>query len=894
MRQFGIVAAGLLFAFFGLCNHLPAKMQKAEVAFLSADGSHSSTAVSGQTVVFESDSAGNWVHVSLSEGQHQLCLETSGAYFSGIVLNDSPDQQELDAHGCLTVTGRRRFQQVRLSHGPDKPTQREIALLSIDPPGVPLVSSNGEMRKGYWAVTQWIQTGRTEPIAGRLRAIPSPEGRMPIVADRMSNQIDSYSLWQFGVHSGVMLAEAKSAFSFDPNGFPDSVKGTVFVTHGGEGPLLRAIGDSNRFQLRIAEDNDISPGAELGFAPTLFAPQTLKVLRAPSSGRPAIFSLLFRFFPDAIDVDSLAEGEAVLYQSADYQGRATVFPASAPDLAALSSDATTLDRGAVSIRVGPGTEATLYTGANYSGIATHIYNDVPVFAGAGNIASIRLTSLVAPLLASRSCVDCNFEGVDLSGLDLAGTDLTGARLMGANLTNTRLNGAQLTRADLSGATLSCTDLSGANANQLNDLTRTTFSNVKIVPRNSCQTNFSYTRLLVDALPPRSLAVLKLTGVHYERPPQAQAPVPGPPLVNTNGNPVGGYWAIQPDPAADPQKRAGRLRAVPPFQYSGPFTPNDAWVFADYTSQKMDEYSLFAFPPNPNSNGSILESNTTLNAYPLGDKPEDGPNFLTVEQGRACFIECGWVNQHLAVTDLGNYHFQLALNSGSFYLWNGPNFPTNALRTDGKPGSSAITLRVMFRFFPDGTQIGPLADGEAAIFQQPGFKGQAAIFAADPNGYNLDLLEGGATNLPGTTQSLRLGNNTAISWTNCLAPGCNQFWTGGLVRDEDNVGPANDHILYVQKLDQAIADYAQNGIDSPSWNPFLGQSVPACTGCRLANGNISGVSLHGWNLSGAIFSGATLSNVKLDSTTQLAGAKFNNATFSTVQFGNVNLQSVDLS
>jgi uncharacterized protein YjbI with pentapeptide repeats len=898
LRQFEIVAAGLLFAFFGLCNHLSAKMQKAEVAFLSADGTHSSTAVSGQTVVFESDSADNWVHVSLSEGQHQLCLENSGEYFTGIVLDDTIDQQEPDAHGCLTVTGRRRFHRVRLSHGPDKPTEREIALLSIDRPGVPLVSANGEMRKGYWAVTQWSQTGRTESIAGRLRAIPSSEGRMPIVADRTSKQIDSYSLWNFRVHSGVMLADAKSAFSFDPNGFPDSVKGTVFVTHGGEGPSLRASGDSNRFQLRIAENNDISPGTQLGFAPTLFAPQTLKVLRSPSFGRPAMFTLLFRFFPDAIDVDSLAEGEAVLYQSADYQGRATVFPASAPDLAALSSDATTLERGAVSIRVGPGTEATLYTGANYSGIATHIYNDVPVFAGAGNVASVRLTSLVARLLVTRSCVECNFEGVDLSGLDLSDTDLTGAKLAGTNLTNTRLNGAQLTRADLSRATLSCTDLSGANANQLDDLTRTTFSNVKIVPRNSCQTNFSYTRLLVDALPPRSLAILKLTGVHYERPPQAQAPVPGPPLVDANGNPVGGYWAIQPDPALDPQKRAGRLRATPPFQPIFGQNANDAWVQADYTSQKMDEYSLFAFPPNPNTNGSILSPGTFFNAYNYGDN-EDTAVFLTVGQGYTCGDFCTEVNQRLKLIDLGNYRFQLGYYSfwaasGPFYVWSGGPGPANSLLNlnDVPLHPPPTTFRVMFRFFPDGTQIGPLADGEAALFQEPGFKGKAAVFAADPNGYNLDLLEGGATTLPGTVQSVRLGNNTAIAWTTPSRG----LWAPGLLHDADDVNDdygALEHVIYVQKLDRAIeiyAPFAQNGA-GPDPPFFL---APSCSGCRMANGNISGVSLQGWNFSGAIFSGATLSNVKLDSTTQLANAKFNNATLSTVQFGNLNLQSVDLS
>ena len=423
----------------------------------------------------------------------------------------------------------------------DKPAVREVALLSIDRPGVPLVTANGEMRKGYWAVSPWAADRQNRSAAGRLRAIPSQDGHMPIVADTASSEMDAHSLWQFGTHSAVLLADSKSAFHFDLNAFAESVKGTIFVAPDGEGPSLQASGNSDRFELRLENDNDGSSGAELGFAPTLFAPQTLKVVRSsPHYRKPAIFSLVFRFFPDAADLDSLTEGEVALYQGADYQGRAAVFPASVRNLAALSSSATALDHGVVSIRLGPGTEATLYTGENYSGTAAHIHGNVPLLAGAGNAASIRLTSLVAPLLASRSCVECDFEGVDLSGLDLAGTDLTGARLTSANLTNTRLNGAQLTRANLSGATLSCTDFSGANANQRNDLTRTTFSNVKIVPRHSCQTNFSYTRLLVDALPPGSLAILKLTGVHYERPPQAQAPVHGPPLVRHKRKP---RWRI---------------------------------------------------------------------------------------------------------------------------------------------------------------------------------------------------------------------------------------------------------------------------------------------------------------------------------------------------------------
>jgi hypothetical protein len=340
-----------LVAIFGLWNHLSAaETQKPRLAFLYAHAFHSSPAAAGQTIVFESDSADSLVRPELPEGEHRLCLETNGTYFSGVVLDDATSM--LDPQGCLTVTGRSGHYRVRLSHGADKPATREVALLSINRPGVPLVAANGEMRKGYWAVTPWDATGRTEAAAGRLRAISSSDGHMPIVADTTSSEMDAHSLWQFGTHYGVSLADPKSAFHFDLNAFADSVKGTIFVAPDGEGPSLQASGNSDRFELRLENNNDGSPGAELGFAPTLFAPQTLKVVRSsPHYRKPAMFSLVFRFFPEAADLDSLTEGEAALYQGADYQGRAIVFPANAGRLAALSSSATTLDHGVVSIRL---------------------------------------------------------------------------------------------------------------------------------------------------------------------------------------------------------------------------------------------------------------------------------------------------------------------------------------------------------------------------------------------------------------------------------------------------------------------------------------------------------------------------------------------------------------
>jgi hypothetical protein len=372
-------------------------------------------------------------------------------------------------------------------------------------------------------------------------------------------------------------------------------------------------------------------------------------------------------------------------------------------------------------------------------------------------------------------------------------------------------------------------------------------------------------------------------------------VPGPRLLN-DGFPIGGYWAVQPDPAADPQKRTGRLRAMPPFQNLYGDNPNDAYVIADYSSQSMDEYSLFAFPPNANTKGTVLAPGTFFNGSNYGENNMTAI-FLTIGQGYTCDQFCNLVSYRIELTDTGNYHFQFGyysywVNSGPFNVWSGGPAPANAL-VDGFGG--AMDFRVMFRFFPDGTQLGPFNDGEIAIFQQPGFKGRAAVFVRDSNGYNLDLLTSSVTTLPQTVQSIRLGNNTAVSWSNCT-PTCpgGTLWNG-VVHDQDTVNEQNvsiEHLLWIQRLDQAITAYVQPGDGPPPFpSPF---DAASCAGCKLANATLSGIGLQGWDFSGADFSGATLSNLTLDSTTQLANAKLDGAMLSGVHFGNTHLRAVDLS
>jgi uncharacterized protein YjbI with pentapeptide repeats len=883
-----------------------------------------------QTIVFESAFANALARLELNAGEHRFCLDSSGEFFTGIVLRGGRKiitRTVLDKSGCVTEETRAGLYYLSLTHASEALTFPNIALVSIDRPGPPLLNSGGQPRKGFWAIVPFVQSRPHQAGTGRLRALPSEGGVMPVIGDLSSSRMDSYALWQFGSASPALLAAPGSVFDYERRSLPAINAGTVVVTNHNRGSSLEVIErEASTFQLRMKTEND-SPAADLVFSPSLFSPHTLKVLHdSMKNHKPATFSLAFRFFPDGAEMDPLKEGEAALFQAADYRGKATVFPASTPSMAAFDSSAITIDRSATSIRLGPGTGVVLYSGTNYSGSSIALKTDSSQLSDPGTAASIRLTSLTKELLATHSCVNCNFEGIDLSGLRLSEFDLTGARLLGANLTDTRLNGAKLSGADLTNAILSCTDFSGTDSNHLNDLTHTNLTNVQIVPQASCRTNFSYTRLNVDALPPTQLKFLNLTGVHYERPPPVRSGnVPGPPLVNGSGFAVGGYWAIQPDPALDPSHRAGRLRATLPFQnLSGgnpSDNPNDVYVLADYSSQQMDSYSLFAFPPDANTDGSILEPGTFLNGFNLFN----GPNyldviFLTVGQGYQCGLTCTLVNQRLRLTDLGNYRFNLGYysdrvpDSGPFVVWSGgPPAPANALLNS--KNMSPVKLRVMFRYFPDGTQIGNLAEGEVALFQQTGFKGKAAVFAADPAWYYLDQLTSDATTLRQTTQSVRLGNNTAVSWAPCHPHTCvlTDIFVG-VVQDEDDVRPERDlfggqESLSVQPLDQAITLFLQRrSFHNPFFPPLQ------CTKCKLANANFSDIIFQKWDLSGATlagatlsnvtfnnvnltgvrFDGATLSNVKVDKMSDLRTSKFTGATLSTVTFNGSDLRGVDFS
>ncbi|HEY6988640.1 MAG TPA: hypothetical protein VH369_09665, partial [Bryobacteraceae bacterium] len=246
--------------------------------------------------------------------------------------------------------------------------------------------------------------------------------------------------------------------------------------------------------------------------------------------------------------------------------------------------------------------------------------------------------------------------------------------------------------------------------------------------------------------------------------RVQVDPPSPPLADSNGYPIDGYWAIEMDPAIDPSHKPGRLRAQPPFQH----LLNDGNLYGpvigDFSSSVMDEYSLFRLLGGGVTyyGPAILQAEDTywsLNSLDL----EGAVDYVII--GNACqFPQCTLSYTPTHIKDLGNNNFQLFYYNSNgtqspFFFTDSGYAPSELTVAD--PNHPPASFHVVFRFFPDGTQIGDLHQGEAALFQSCSFESKAAVFAYGPA--DLTAVNSPATTIDNSAKSTRLGNNTAILW-----------------------------------------------------------------------------------------------------------------------------------
>jgi uncharacterized protein YjbI with pentapeptide repeats len=244
-------------------------------------------------------------------------------------------------------------------------------------------------------------------------------------------------------------------------------------------------------------------------------PNTLNVLSTCFfCSSTATFGLVFRFFPDGSQIGTLYQGEAALFQQSTYQGKAAIYAASTANVSSLASTATTIDKAVASIKLGPNTVATIYPQENYGGTPVVITSNGSLINNVPQVGSVRIGSLTAYMLSNKGCDNCDFEGIDLSGLDLTGFSLKNAKFGGATLTNTKFNGATLAGADFTGAKISCTDFSGTDADHLTDLTQTSFPNIQIVASSTCRMSLRYAKLSAGTLAPAMWKSVDLTGAVF--------------------------------------------------------------------------------------------------------------------------------------------------------------------------------------------------------------------------------------------------------------------------------------------------------------------------------------------------------------------------------------------
>jgi uncharacterized protein YjbI with pentapeptide repeats len=363
----------------------------------------------------------------------------------------------------------------------------------------------------------------------------------------------------------------------------------------------------------------------------------------------------------------------------------------------------------------------------------------------------------------------------------------------------------------------------------------------------------------------------------------RAPAPVTPLLGTDGKPLGGWWALQPDPSLDPtgQQRQGRVTmrnsSIPATQLLQP----------DFASQQFDGSSLFRFtdPSYPfeyfGSPGTPPGSPVRIGFTPINSSIYPVPlDFFTFP-----FKDMG-------ITDLGSYRMQFgkshspragAAGSENFYAFDlrilgadvGLTFVADD--TGSPPSAPATPVTVLFRFYQDGTQIGPLNEGEAALFQQCGYQGKAIVLTgAVPD---LADISSSITTLNRTVASVKLGNNTSVLL---------------------NSGPKYTGALQVVKLDTPCLPGTPD-TESVQVQPLANVillSSKSCKGCRLVGADMSNRDLSGGvDLSGADLSGAKVNNSNLTGAilhkAMLKQADFGHAILNGALLDNANLESANL-
>jgi uncharacterized protein YjbI with pentapeptide repeats len=399
------------------------------------------------------------------------------------------------------------------------------------------------------------------------------------------------------------------------------------------------------------------------------------------------------------------------------------------------------------------------------------------------------------------------------------------------------------------------------------------------------------------------------------PPLPALPTLGDPTDDDGefGKPKAGYWAIQDNKFLKPGSLTGnRWHTLPPAP--------DSVVTID-SSQKFDRFSLFELPVFTEKSGLTVPI-PFLDA-PLGTfwnlrntfSVPTSPYLFYVDDEPNCSVDCGYPGFGNIGFDLFNYRF--TFSEYSYLTDNGNGLVAQSVEKDGplvlslavgatpSPNTSDV-FQVLFRFFPDGTQIGALQNTEAALYQGCNYTGAAAIFIplyplpSELNGhypaYDLTAMSSDDTHLDGSARSIRLGNGVGVSWvddgTTHVIINDNQCLGQSPTGHEFRVDPI---LAYLVNNKEQLHDSCKNcklvgaqfvfPIGASAAN-FAGWNY---TGADLSDATLTNVNLSGASLTNAKFDGAILTNVDLSGATAAGPVDFSNTTLNGVKFNHASLK-----
>jgi uncharacterized protein YjbI with pentapeptide repeats len=347
------------------------------------------------------------------------------------------------------------------------------------------------------------------------------------------------------------------------------------------------------------------------------------------------------------------------------------------------------------------------------------------------------------------------------------------------------------------------------------------------------------------------------------------------VVNADGAPKTGYWAIQPDPSQDPAgaSRQGRLRALPLQNIVPGANPAILGMplAADWTSVQFDDAALLRL-----DQPALLQNDVPVTTTPAFS-PQD--NFVTqVLFGNSSSPPvASSLNGHMNVDDRANGKLRLGATSivgllgqrwsylvGSSFIYFRPIFNLN-------PPPPDFIGQLLFRFFPALKQLPPPvpAEGEVVLYQGCNFSGNATVFALDTP--SLSALTSAITTIDKNTASIQLGPNTQLTLYS---------------------EPGYSGISQVIQSNTACLDSFPigRGVSSFQIRPFIPNvSVSAsCISCKLQGANLAGTNMAGSTLRGSNLSGATFAN------SFLTGSDLTYVTFSQASVGGLQIDQSDLT